>query len=147
MMGKRHFALMTVTAMALSLSACGGGGLFNRNAPEDFAVTRAAPLVVPPDFSLVPPKAGAPRPMEVDSQKQAMEALFGPGVRVPPKSAGETSLLQNVPAASDMNSLAIRSQVGDPQTQVVNKGVYVRTLVDAPAGNSPESVASIKIDG
>lgn len=147
MMAKRSFYVMAVTGSALALTACSGGGLFNRNAPDEFAVTRAAPLVVPPDFALVPPKPGAPRPMEVDSQQQAMEALFGPGVRVPPKSAGETSLLDHVPAASDKNSLAIRSQAGDPQTLVVNKGVYVRDLMAAPAGTPEDAVASVKING
>jgi hypothetical protein len=49
------------------LSACGAGGsLFNRVRPDEFAVTRQAPLVVPPDFALTPPNPGAPRPQDVD---------------------------------------------------------------------------------
>ena len=51
---------LTVAA-ALVLGACGGGGgVFNRNAPDEFAISRAAPLVVPPDYNLTPPKPGSP---------------------------------------------------------------------------------------
>ena len=147
MKAKRTLYLAALAGSALALTACSSSGLFNRNAPDEFAVTRAAPLVVPPEFTLVPPQPGAPRPMEVDSQQQAMEALFGPGVRVPPKSAGETSLLDHVPTSSDKNSLAIRSQAGDPQTLVVNKGVYVRDVLAAPAGTAEGAVATVKING
>jgi len=34
------------------LSACGSRGVFNRDRPDEMAVTRQAPLVVPPDFAL-----------------------------------------------------------------------------------------------
>ena len=43
-------------------AACGSGGLLDRNRPDEFAVQRQAPLVVPPDFNLQPPQPGAPRP-------------------------------------------------------------------------------------
>src|SRR3546814_18862876 len=57
---RKFVAGFGLCAMALGLSACGsGGGVFNRDRPDEFAVTRAAPLVVPPDFSLVPPQSGA----------------------------------------------------------------------------------------
>ena len=53
---------------ATLLGACSqGGSLFNRIRPDEFAVTRQAPLVVPPDFALSPPNPGAPRPQDVDS--------------------------------------------------------------------------------
>ena len=73
---KVNYAL-AVPALALALSACGGGGFLNRERPDEFAVSRATPLVIPPDFALTPPKPGAPRPLEVDSQGQALRALFG----------------------------------------------------------------------
>ena len=37
------------------LAGCGTGGILNRDRPDEFAVQRQAPLVVPPDFSLQPP--------------------------------------------------------------------------------------------
>ena len=43
---RKFVAGISLCAMALGLSACGsGGGLFNRDRPEEFAVSRAAPLV------------------------------------------------------------------------------------------------------
>ena len=46
-----------LTAVAL-LSGCGKRG-YDRARPDEFAVARQAPLVIPPDFALVPPKPGA----------------------------------------------------------------------------------------
>ena len=56
--------LLLVAAGAASLGACGSGGIMNRERPDEFAVQRQAPLVVPPDFSLTPPVPGAPRPAD-----------------------------------------------------------------------------------
>ena len=55
-----RFALIAVGASLVS--ACGSGGILNRDRPDEFAVQRQAPLVVPPDFALQPPQPGAPRP-------------------------------------------------------------------------------------
>lgn len=131
---------------ALVLSACGGGGgVFNRDAPDEFAISRAAPLVVPPDYNLTPPKPGAPRPLSADSQNQAMEALFGPGVRVPPKSPSEQQLLDK--AGADKSDPTVRSTVGDTSTNVVNKGVMVKQIIDAPAGSTDAQVAQVTVGG
>ena len=58
--------------------------------PDEFAVARNAPLVIPPDFSLSPPVAGTAALSAGDAQQQAIDALFGGPA---PRSAGETSLL------------------------------------------------------
>ena len=60
----------------LMLSGCGSSGLFNRVRPDEFAVQRQAPLVVPPDFALTPPQPGAPRPSSHSAQQDALDALF-----------------------------------------------------------------------
>ena len=57
-----RFAL--IAGLGAMTAACGSSGLLNRDRPDEFAVQRQAPLVVPPDFNLVPPKPGAPRPAE-----------------------------------------------------------------------------------
>ena len=70
--------LILAAGLLTTLSACGGGGgLFNRERPDEFAVSRQAPLVIPPDFALVPPAPGSPSSNAVDSSKAAMEAMFG----------------------------------------------------------------------
>ena len=45
--------------------------------PDEFSVARQAPLVIPPDFSLTPPKPGAARANDVSANAQALDALFG----------------------------------------------------------------------
>ncbi len=62
---------------ALALSGCGSSGLLDRNRPDEFAVTRAAPLAVPTEFTLPAPQEGAPRPQEGDTKQQVIDAMFG----------------------------------------------------------------------
>ncbi len=65
--------LLILTVAALALTACGGKkDRLSGRGPDELAIARGAPLVVPPDFSLAPPKPGAPRAMGVDSQAAAM---------------------------------------------------------------------------
>ncbi|MEM9501108.1 MAG: DUF3035 domain-containing protein [Pseudomonadota bacterium] len=110
------------------LAACGGSGIFNRDRPDEFAVQRQAPLVVPPDFSLTPPAPGAPRPAEGTAADQALEALFGgPAAR----SEIERSTLDRAGAAAP----SIRSTVGDPGTNTVAKGSVTRDIIAAPEGD------------
>ena len=65
-------------ALALStLSACGSTGVFDRERPDEFAVTKAAPLVVPADMNaLPPPQTGAAAPVK-DSKQDVLDAMFG----------------------------------------------------------------------
>lgn len=118
-----------VALIAVSLTACGRGGL-NRNRPDEFAVSRQAPLVIPPDFALTPPKAGAPRPQDINPSQQALDALFGGPA---PRSATETSALSA--AGREVASAGIRSDAGDPKTYVVDKGQVTRDIVAAPEGD------------
>ena len=43
---------------AALLASCGSGGVLGRERPDEFAVQRQAPLVIPPDFALTPPEPG-----------------------------------------------------------------------------------------
>ena len=67
-------------ALALVLSGCSGVkeslGL-GKNAPDEFAVYSRAPLSLPPDFGLRPPKPGATRPQVIAPRNEAREALLG----------------------------------------------------------------------
>ena len=137
-------SLVLVATLATGLGACGHKTLLsNRNAPDEFAISRAAPLIVPPDFSLAPPKPGAPRALADDAQVNAAEALFGPGVRITPKSPAEINLLDKAGAAKiDPN---VRSNAGDPNTPTVNKGAFLRELMAAPAGTANAKIAEVKV--
>jgi hypothetical protein len=64
------------------LSACARGSVQNalglgKRAPDEFAVVSRAPLVVPPDFDLRPPRPGEPRPMVGTAGDQARAAMLG----------------------------------------------------------------------
>ena len=125
---KKTGALILVTTGAVLLSACGSTGLFNRNRPDEFAVQRQSPLVVPPDFSLSPPKQGQPRPADESLQQQTLDALFGgPQAR----SDIEKSALSMAGNAEP----GIRSNVGDPGTFTVAKGQVTRSILSAPEGD------------
>jgi hypothetical protein len=125
-----------IAGMAALLSGCGSGGLLGRDRPDEFAVQRQAPLVVPPDFSLVPPQPGAPRPAEGTAAQQALEALFGGPA---PRSAVETSALDKAGEADP----GIRSSVGDTGTFTVDKGTTTQAIVAAPEGDGQAAQAVI----
>jgi hypothetical protein len=140
-MTKRKLAAALPLAM-LALAACNsksGRGVFaaGKGSPNEFAVGRAAPLVVPPDFALVPPRPGQPRPQEADSSTQALSALFGGPART---SAGETALTTQ---AGNPATPGIRSEAGDPGTNVVNKGQATRDILNAPVSADPQANATV----
>ena len=121
------FTLVLCGGALLMTSGCASGGLMGRDRPDEFAVQRQAPLVVPPDFNLVPPAPGAPRPSEGAASQQALDALFGgPAAR----SGVETSALDRAGRADP----GIRSAVGDAATNTVAKGTVTRDIVAAPEG-------------
>lgn len=128
----RKFSVLLLAAATLSLGACasvfGGGKGSNL---DEFAVARNAPLVIPPDFSLVPPAPGTISTTAQDAQSQAVQALFGGPA---PRSAGEMSVLEK--AGTDRVALGARSVVGDPATTVVDKGAVTQTIIAAPESDS-----------
>lgn len=123
---------------ALALTGCGSKqkGVFGRNGPDEFRVARRAPLVIPPDFALTPPRPGAPRPQEADSSTQALQAMFGGPA---PRSAAETAIVAQGGRAPDAG---VRSSAGDPGTTVVNKGSATRDILAAPAGPGQDATAT-----
>jgi hypothetical protein len=124
-MRKALTALLAVAAVATSGCAMLGG---KRNTPDEFAVARNAPLIIPPDFSLAPPVAGTQGLSAGEAQQQAIEALFGGPA---PRSASEMTLLEQ--AGRDDAPIGIRSTVWDPDTRVVDKGAETLQILSAPA--------------
>ncbi|MGY6550820.1 MAG: DUF3035 domain-containing protein [Erythrobacter sp.] len=120
--------MIALGAGSAMLAACGSSGLFNRDRPDEFAVQRQAPLVVPPDFSLTPPAPGAPRPADGTASEQALDVLFGGPA---PRSRVEASVIDRAGSSAP----AIRSVVGDPQTNTVAKGRITRDIIAAPEGD------------
>ena len=101
------------------------------SAPDEFAVARNAPLIIPPDFTLAPPVAGTAGLTPSDAQQQAIDALFGGPA---PRSAAETSMLDA--AGRDSAQSGIRSTVWDPDTRIVDKGPTTLAILQATPTNS-----------
>nr|WP_243853804.1 DUF3035 domain-containing protein [Sphingopyxis panaciterrae] len=123
---------------ASTLSACGSSSLFSRDRPDEFAVSRQAPLVVPPDFALTPPAPGSARPGGESTAEQTLRALFGGPAQ---RSATEAAVIGS--ADSQRSDPGIRSEVGSPDTQVVDKGLVTRDILAAPEGDGREAQAAI----
>jgi hypothetical protein len=124
---------------ALALAAIAASGCATRGrTPDEFAVARNAPLIVPPDFNLAPPVAGTAGLSPSEAQQQAIDALFGGPA---PRSAAETSMLDA--AGRNDAQIGIRSSVADPDTRIVDKGPTTLTILSAPPADS--NVASAQI--
>lgn len=126
-------AVVTCAAMLSGCAALRGG-----KSPDEFAVTRNAPLIIPPDFHLTPPVAGTAGLSAGDAQQQAIDALFGPPA---PRSPGETALLET--AGRNTAQIGIRSVVQSPSTRLVDKGAATLTILSAPPADSEIASAQI----
>ena len=134
----RFRPLLIAAPAVLLLSACAGGGLLNRDRPDEFATARAAPLVIPPDFSLQPPRPGEADTGAAGASQQALQALFG-GPQ--PRSAVENNMLQR--ADVDRATLGARSVAGDPETRVVSRGALIQTIAALPQGDGQEATVQV----
>jgi hypothetical protein len=101
----------------LILGGCSGDKLartfgLTRDAPDEYTVTTRAPLSMPPDYNLRPPRPGVPRPQEQSERQQAQEALVPQTALDAPggggTSAGQAALVQEAGPAAPRD---IRSQV------------------------------------
>lgn len=117
------------------LSGCGKRG-YDRARPDEFAVARQAPLVIPPDYALVPPQPGAARPQDSATNAQTLQALFGGNAA---RSTSENAVIDQ--AGGDTADAGIRSSAGDPGTNVVDKGATTRDIVAAPQGDGQDARA------
>jgi hypothetical protein len=101
--------LFGLMAVALALAGCQS---FNqaigleKNIPDEFQVVSSAPLAIPPDYSLRPPRPGAAPTQEVSPTDQAKQTIFRAGnqdAQLPgadQRTAGENLLLEQAGAAS-----------------------------------------------
>lgn len=96
--------LFAAALLPLVLSGCGSDDVsrtfgLTRDAPDEFQVTTRAPLSMPPDYTLRPPRAGAARPQEM-TQRQSAEAALIPQAAISNAAqggptAGQQALLES----------------------------------------------------
>ena len=131
---RKLVALVLLPALVVS-----GCSIFRgRSAPDEFAVARNAPLIIPPDYTLTPPVAGTAALTPEGAQQQAIEALFGGPA---PRSQSETSLLER--AGRDRAPVGARSTAGDPDTRVVDKGPVTTAILSAPEQDGQVASAQV----
>jgi len=103
-----------------------------KKAPDEFAVYSRAPLSLPPDFGLRPPKPGASRPQMVAPRNEAKEALLGDR---PPPVTGQAPAGQ--PAAGEFSPgmLALIRESGADKANP-NIRFLVNSETDALSGSN-----------
>jgi hypothetical protein len=122
---RRPSALLPL-ALLPALAACGSGdaartfGLV-RDAPDEFRVTTRAPLSMPPDYTLRPPRPGAQRPQE-QSARSAAEAALVP----------ETALAGGQAGAESPGEQLLVSEAGPPAPADIRRKVEAEAALDQP---------------
>jgi hypothetical protein len=120
--------LRAAILVGAGLSLCGcdtireavGNG---KEAPDEFAVVTKAPLIIPPDYNLRPPKPGAPPENQVEPTQAAQQSLFGADTAtiassIPGNmSQGEKLLLAN--AGAQNADPAIRQTLASDQNKSI----------------------------
>ena len=158
--------VVLATSLALGLAACSGDELtrtfgLTRDAPDEFRVTTRAPLSMPPDLTLRPPRPGATRPQEMTQSEQA-EAALAPDTVMNRPGAGDSPGQEALVAAAGRPAPAdIRNRVDNeaaldspsrpftdrllfwqspppPGTQVDAERESARLRQNAALGQSPE---------
>ena len=128
---RKAFAFTLIAATAVAGCASNQGSL------DEYAVTRNAPLVIPPDYTLEPPRAGTVSTSAGEAQTRALEALFGGPA---PRSAAERMVVSQA-ADGGTIPLGARSTAGDPDTRVVDKGATTQDILNAPEGDGQDAAA------
>ena len=127
-------ACVLLLGSALGLSGCGENvnrffGLV-RDAPDEFRVTTRAPLSMPTEFELPPPRPGASRPQELSERQQAEQVLV-PALALETPNAGAPSPGQQalLSAAGPQAAPDIRDQVAVDATREADQRTLVQRML------------------
>lgn len=134
-------------ALPFLLAGCGNSvkqtlGM-ERTVPDEFAVVERAPLVMPPDFNLEPPRPGAPRPQEA-ARTEAL-VMGGAVATSASASAGENALLSKIGTRADPNirqELRVNTDQGEAAT--VTEKLGFATPESGKALNPTEEAEKLK---
>jgi hypothetical protein len=97
-----------------------------KDSPDEFAVATKAPLVIPPDFNLRPPKPGAAPENQLEPSQSAQQTLYGADAATVAAampgdmSTGEKLLLANAGAQSA--DPAIRQTLASDRNKAIQAG-------------------------
>ncbi|MFP4314060.1 MAG: DUF3035 domain-containing protein [Alphaproteobacteria bacterium] len=126
----------------------------SRSSPDEFMVVKNAPLAMPPDYTLRPPRPGAPRPQDVAASEAARATVFGADSEnagsAQEQDGAENVLLQK--AGSGQANPDIRSVVDQETARMKNENQSVANKLlgwgdDEPKGeviNAKEEAERLK---
>lgn len=124
-------------AALLALSACDQmrqvSGL-EKQSPDEFAVVTRAPLSLPPDYGLRPPRPGAARPQETEVATEAQDLLAPGSQDEAPASSGEAGLLE-ASRAADAEPDIRRKLDRDASVLAVEDRGFVDRILSRDAGS------------
>jgi hypothetical protein len=131
------------------LAACGRGSVQNalgmgKRSPDEFAVVSRAPLILPPDYGLRPPRPGESRPGVDTPGERARASLVGPQPAAgadqevlaaafdeasPTESAGEQALVAQL--STGPTDPDIRRKIAEENVQLaqVEQELFTRLLM------------------
>ncbi len=138
-------SLFVSLLVALLLGGCSALG--GKNPPDEFAITTKAPLVVPPDYALRPPKPGESRPQELSTSERAKQVLLGDTDSTPP-TEGEILILQKSGALkADRNIRNILNAENggraEKESGLANQLIFWNFNAD---GSIDDSAAPLRVD-
>lgn len=107
--------------------------------PDEFQVESSAPLTIPPDFRLRPPKPGAARPQDVAADKLARRDLDAAG---PGKTDKGDADIGMPPALAIANA-----QAPNPQSEVAPGSLSQKLLDQGAGGATVEARATKPLQG
>ncbi|HTK79221.1 MAG TPA: DUF3035 domain-containing protein [Rhizomicrobium sp.] len=113
--------------------------------PDEFAVTTKAPLIIPPDYELRPPKPGAPPVNQVPPSAAAQAALYSDdpatvaGAIPGNYSQAEKLLLAQAGAATADDSVRQQIAADNRRMQTADESFTDRLLFGGPDAASPDS--------
>ncbi len=129
----RTRTLLVPLAAATLLAGCSGDDLsrtfgVTRDVPDEFVVTTRAPLSMPPNFQLVPPRPGAPRPQEQTASEGAESALA-------PQTA-----LNAIEGEGSQGQSALITAAGGPAPANTRQKINQEAALDAPSQGLTEKL-------
>jgi len=145
MSATKTIALLAVVAAA-SAAATGCGGIARaagatKVSPDEFRVVTQAPLTLPPDYSLRPPRPGEPRPQESSVGDDARATLFGQDTAAQ-ASSGERQLVND--AGATATDPTIRDTIDFESQGVVHRSEgFVDRVLSFGASNAPPADATV----
>lgn len=130
-------AIVAAAAAASGCSTIGRSLGAGKNAPDEFRVVTRAPLTLPPDYSLRPPRPGEARPQELEPDAEARAALFGQDVAAG-ATAGERTLVSR--AGADTVDANVRNQVDFEGQGIVHRSEgFVNRILSFGGSSAPAS--------